>query len=103
MQPNPNQAHSHTHGQPHGLGHEDDHAHGHSHAHGHAHGHDLGHDHGHSHAHDHAHGPVSLLAPQQTKDLKSPVLSGLAQRLLWVTSLLVVLWLAVFWALRAHG
>jgi hypothetical protein len=31
------------------------------------------------------------------------VLSGLAQRLLWVASLLVVLWLAVFWALRAHG
>jgi hypothetical protein len=30
-------------------------------------------------------------------------LSGLAQRLLWVISLLVVLWLAVFWALRAHG
>ena len=85
MQPNPNQAHSHTHEQPHGS----DHAHGHRHAH----------DHGHSHAH----GPVSLLAPQQTKDLKSPVLSGLAQRLLWVTSLLVVLWLAVFWALRAHG
>jgi hypothetical protein len=30
-------------------------------------------------------------------------LSGLAQRLLWVTPLLVVLWLAVFWALRTHG
>lgn len=87
MQPNPNQAHSHTHGQPH----ESDHAHDHAHGHGHR------------HAHDHAHGPVSLLDPQQPKDLNSPVLSGLAQRLLWVTSLLVVLWLAVFWALRAHG
>lgn len=95
MQPNPNQAHSHTHGQSHGS----EHAHGHSHAHAH----DHAHDHGHSHAHGHAHDPVFLLAPQQTKDLKSPVLSGLAQRLLWVTSLLVILWLAVFWALRAHG
>lgn len=81
MQPNSNQAHSHTHGQPHGSGHAHEHAHDHA----------------------HAHGPVSLLTPQQTKDLKSPVLSGLAQRLLWVTSLLVVLWLAVFWALRTHG
>lgn len=87
MQPNSNQAHSHSHGQTHGSGHAHDHAH----------------DHGHSHGHAHAHGPISLLTPQQTKDLKSPVLSGLAQRLLWVTSLLVVLWLAVFWALRTHG
>jgi len=89
MQPNSNQEHSH--GQPHGSGHAHDHAHGHEHTHSHDHG------------HGHAHGPVSLLTPQQTKDLKSPVLSGLAQRLLWVTSLLVVLWLAVFWALRTHG
>jgi ABC-type Zn2+ transport system substrate-binding protein/surface adhesin len=65
--------------------------------------------HSHDHAHDHAHGPAHthgsdfLLPPQPAKDLKSPVLSGLAQRLLWVTSLLVVLWLAVFWALRTHG
>lgn len=81
MQPNSNQAHSH--GQPHGS----DHAH----------------DHSHGHAHTHTHAAASLLAPQQTKDLKSPVLGGLAQRLLWVTSLLVVLWLVVFWALRTHG
>lgn len=99
MQPNSNQAHSHSHGHAHGSGHAHDHALGRGHDHGQGHDHD--HDHGHTHAH--APGPVSLLAPQQTKDLKSPVLSGLAQRLLWVASLLVVLWLAVFWALRAHG
>lgn len=91
MQPNPNQAHLHTHGQPHGS------EHAHEHPHDHAHGHS------HDHGHRHTHGPVSPLAPQQTKDLKSPVLSGLAHRLLWVSALLVVLWLAVFWALRAHG
>jgi hypothetical protein len=83
MQPNSNQAHSHSHS--------------HDHAHGSGHGHD------HSHAQAHPHGPDSLLPPQPAKDLKSPVLSGLAQRLLWVTSVLVVLWLAVFWALRTHG
>jgi len=83
MQPNPKQAHSHANGQPHESGH----------AHGHAH----------DHGDRHVHGPKSLFATQQTKDLNSPVLSGLAQRLVWVTSLLVVLWLAVFWALRTHG
>jgi ABC-type nickel/cobalt efflux system permease component RcnA len=87
MQPNAHQEHSHTHGQPHESGHSHDHAHGHSH----------------EHPHPHLHALASPLAPQQTKDLKSPVLSGLAQRLLWVASLLVVLWLIVFWALRTHG
>ncbi|MCM0035646.1 MAG: hypothetical protein NBV66_07640 [Burkholderiaceae bacterium] len=71
----------------------------HSHSHGHSHDHALGHAHTHTHMHD----ADSLLPPQPAKDLKSPVLSGLAQRLLWVTSLLVLLWLAVFWALRTHG
>lgn len=81
MQPNPNQEHSHTHGQPHGLVHA----------------------HAHTHARRHEHASASLLAQQQTKDLKSPVLIGLVQRLLWVASLLVVLWLVVFWALRTNG
>ena len=85
MQPNSNQAHSHSHGHSHGSGHAHDHAHGHA------------------QTHTHTHGADSLLPPQPAKDLKSPVLSGLAQRLLWVTPLLVVLWLAVFWALRTHG
>jgi hypothetical protein len=75
MQTHPNQQHSH----PHGHQHESD------------------------HAHDHAHGSAFLHAQAQTKDLKSPVLIGLGQRLLWVTSLLVVLWLVVFWALHTHG
>ncbi len=77
MQTHPHQEHSH----PHGQQHESDHA----------------------HVHAHTHGFASLHAHAQTKDLKSPVLIGLGQRLLWVSSLLVVLWLVVFWALRTHG
>jgi|GEM_PF-1115793 len=91
MQPNPKQEYSHTRGQPHRPGHAL------------AHPHDHSHDQGHGHAHTHEHGSASPLAPAQAKDLKSPVLSGLAPRLLWVTSLLAMLWLAVFWALRTHG
>ncbi len=87
MQPNPIQEHLHPHGQQHVSGH----------AHAHAH------DHDHEHTHTHTHGSASLHAHAQTKDLKSPVLIGLGQRLLWITSLLVVLWLVVFWALHTHG
>lgn len=79
MQTHPPQEHSHPHGQQHESGHE------------------------HVHAHTHTHGSASLHAHAQTKDLKSPVLIGLGQRLLWITSLLVVLWLVVFWALHTHG
>ncbi|MFY9137790.1 hypothetical protein [Zwartia sp.] len=75
----------------------------HSHPHGQQHAHDHAHVHAHDHAHTHTHGSASLHAHAQTKDLKSPVLIGLGQRLLWITSLLVVLWLVVFWALHTHG
>ena len=89
MQTHPPQEHSH----PHGQQHESDHAHVHAHDHAHVHTHD----------HTHTHGFASLHAHAQTKDLKSPVLIGLGQRLLWVSSLLGVLWLVVFWALHTHG
>lgn len=63
------------------------------------HSHDLAHDHVHGHAHSHA----STHASQSVADLKSPVLIGVAQRLLWVSALLVALWLVVFWALHTNG
>jgi len=71
----------------HPLMHAQTHAHGHTHAHTHTHTHVKAH----SHVHEHV------------PDLKSPVLTGLAQRLLWVASLLLTLWLVVFWALRING
>ena len=75
-------------------------------AHGHSHHHDHGHAHSHGHAHEYAHGQVhdQSLQPLQAQvaDLKSPVLMGLIQRLLWIASLLLGLWLVVFWALRTN-
>jgi hypothetical protein len=66
--------------------------------------HDHVHHDGHSHAHSHPTDPArSLLAQDGARDLKSPVLIGVAQRLLWSVSLLVILWLAVVWALRTNG
>ncbi|MDN3986628.1 hypothetical protein [Zwartia vadi] len=69
-------------------------------AHGHGHYHDHGHEHGHAHEHvnDQSLQPVQA----QVADLKSPVLMGLIQRLLWIVSLLLALWLVVFWALRTN-
>ena len=65
------------------------------------------HEHAHDHEHDHEHGPLHLhasaQASQSVADLKSPVLIGLGQRLLWVSVLLVALWLVVFWALYTNG
>lgn len=74
-----------------------DHPPAHTHQHGHVHDHAQSH----AHAHLHLHAPEHVHEPVQ--DLKSPVLIGLAQRLLWVSSLLVTLWLVVYWALRTDG
>ena len=67
----------------------------------HHHAHD--HSHAHVHSHNHSQGAGSAYAPQQTSDLKSPVLIGVLQRLFWTGVMLAGLWLVVFWALRTHG
>ena len=59
--------------------------------------------HAHDHEHDHVHLHASIHTPKSVADLKSPVLIGLGQRLLWVSTLLVALWLVVFWALHTNG
>ena len=59
--------------------------------------------HHHSHGHDHSHVAGVGHGPQQVTDLKSPVLIGVLQRLLWIGVILVGLWSVVFWALRTHG
>ena len=63
--------------------------------HHHVHGHDHEHEHGHDHAHDVGSGHPS----KQVTDLKSPVLIGVFQRLLWTGVALAGLWSVVFWAL----
>jgi hypothetical protein len=71
------------------------HARSHSHAHPHLNGHD-GHD---GHGHDHSHDVGSGHPSEQVADLKSPVLIGVFQRLLWTGVALAGLWSVVFWAL----
>lgn len=68
------------------------HSHGDGHAHGHGDPHGHSHDNGHSH-HDHAHG-----APQEALPA-SLLMAGAGSRLLGTLGLLVLLWLAVAWAL----
>jgi len=70
----------------------------------HTHGHT--HDHSHGHTHDHAHGhtqATSHAVVVGSDDLKSPVRMSVWQRLMYSFLILVVLWLAVFWALRTNG
>lgn len=74
----------------------------HNHQHDHAHAHTHTHEHGDHHAQGHM-AALGATIQQPVADLKSPVLIGLGQRLLWVAFLLVALWLVVYWALRTNG
>lgn len=65
----------------------------------HHHSHAHGHGHGHVHDHDHSHDVGSGHSSEQVADLKSPVLIGVFQRLLWTGVALAGLWSVVFWAL----
>lgn len=67
--------------------------------HPHTHGHDHSHGHQHQHGHDHSHDVGSGHSSEQVADLKSPVLIGVFQRLLWTGVALAGLWSVVFWAL----
>lgn len=75
-------------------------AHSHAHAHAQSHTHTHTHEHEHVHTHSHVHVPSQAIGAQ---DLKSPVLMGIGQRLIWVLSIVVVLSLMVFWALGSNG
>jgi ABC-type nickel/cobalt efflux system permease component RcnA len=66
------------------------------------HAHEHPHVHDHQHGHEHSH-PASAVKERDERDLKSPVLIGVAQRLVWLLMLLAVLWLSVYWALRTNG
>jgi hypothetical protein len=66
------------------------------HAHGDGHAHEAhGHDHGHTHD-DHAHGAPMETSPPLPASL---LMAGAGSRLLGTLGLLVLLWLAVAWAL----
>lgn len=71
----------------------------HVHADGHAHGH--GGPHGHSHDHGHGHRDRAHGAPQEAPPAlpASLLMAGAGSRLLGTLGLLVLLWLAVAWAL----
>ena len=58
------------------------------------------HQHEHSHS-GHLHAPRAIVfAPPA---LRSPVLSGVGQRVAVVCGVVCVVWLAVFWALQGNG
>lgn len=70
----------------------------HTHDHGHAHAHDPSHEHTHHHVQTSSH---SIESGHQ--DLKSPVLMSVWHRLSYASVFMIVLWLAVLWALRTNG
>lgn len=67
----------------------------HAHGDGPAHGHGHPHDHAHGHKH-HAHGAAQDAAPALPASL---LMAGAGSRLLGTLALLLLLWLAVAWAL----